>query len=217
MVRYKVALFDLDGTLIDPKVGITQAVQYALRKLSIEVTDLDDLVPFIGPPLSESFEAYYALDAAATARAIGYYREYFADSGIWENTLYPGMVGLLSRLREVGMRLAVATSKPTDFAEPILGKFGIRRYFEVVIGSHLDNTRSSKTDIIAAVLRQFPSIGRPGLVMVGDREHDVIGARNNGIDSVAVTYGYGSVQELSEAGATHLAHTLDELRSILLA
>ena len=212
---YSTVLFDLDGTLTDPKPGITKSVQYALRRLDIRADDLEQLTPFIGPPLVESFMRYYALDARTAQRALGYYREYFAETGIFENAVYPGIVDLLAWQREQGRTLAVATSKPAVYAERIISHFHLADYFTLVAGSELDGSRAAKAEVIAYALDALPVAGRVTCVMVGDRMHDVIGARENGVASVAVAYGYGSLEELRAAGPTHLVRTVEELGGVL--
>jgi phosphoglycolate phosphatase len=209
MAGYSLILFDLDGTLTDPKVGITKSVQYALAKLGIDPPGSEELTSFIGPPLHVTFAERYRLDPAAVSQAIAYYREYFAARGMYENLVYDGVPALLEELSRASRRLVVATSKPTVFAESILEHFGIRAVFDYVVGSHLDGTRSAKTDVIAEALRRYPDIR--DRVMVGDRAHDVVGAKNNRIDSIGVSYGYGSRAELVEANPTYLVDTVAEI------
>lgn len=215
MNKYKIILFDLDGTLSDPKEGITRSVQYALEKLGVVEPDLDRLEPFIGPPLQESFSAVYAFDDEKTKLAIDYYRERFKETGMFENELYPGIEPLLAQLKAEGKRLAVATSKPTVFAERILQYFRINSYFDFVVGSHLDGTRISKTEIIQYILDELSSYKKQDFIMIGDRKHDIIGAKNTGIDSIGVAYGYGSFDELHKANPTFIVHEVEQLGSIL--
>ncbi|HKV83704.1 MAG TPA: HAD family hydrolase [Ktedonobacterales bacterium] len=213
---YTTILFDLDGTLTDPKPGITRSVQYALRRLGIREDDLERLTPFIGPPLVESFARYYGLDARTAQAALGYYREYFAETGIFENAVYPGIETLLARLRARGRTLAIATSKPAVYAERIAAHFGLAGSFSLIAGSELDGTRTAKGEVIAYALDALPAVARSACVMVGDRMHDIAGARENAIASVAVAYGYGSVEELRAAEPTHLVHTVAELERLLV-
>lgn len=212
---YTTVLFDLDGTLTDPKPGITRSVQYALDRLGIREDDLDRLTPFIGPPLSESFTRYYGMDGPTARAAVGYYREYFGEHGLFENAVYPGMTELLARLKRQGRTLAVATSKPTVYAERIVVRFGLSGYFDLVAGSELDGARTAKGEVVAWALAELPAREREACVLVGDRAHDVVGARENDVASVAVAYGYGSLAELRAASPTHLVHTLDELARLL--
>lgn len=211
---YKTVLFDLDGTLTDPKPGITRSVQYALAKFGINEDNLDNLVGFIGPPLMKSFMEFYGFDEKEARQAVEYYREYFADKGIFENRIYPGIPELLSVLKERGKVLAVATSKPTVFSEKILDHFGIRKYFELVVGSELDGSRAEKGEVIAHALGLLGA-GRRETVMIGDRLYDVLGARENNIDCIGVTWGYGSLQELAQAAPNHLASSIPELAALL--
>jgi phosphoglycolate phosphatase len=216
MSKYTHVLFDLDGTLSDPKIGITRSVQYALKKLGIDEPDLDRLEPFIGPPLRDSFRQYYGLDEETVQLAIDYYRERFREVGMFENQLYPGIPSLLEELKNTGKILAVATSKPTVFAKPILKHFGIDSYFDRIVGANLDGTLEQKAEVIKTVLSQFPDVDPNRCLMVGDREYDIFGAITNHIDSVGVVYGYGGEEELRRAGATYLAYTVQDLRQLLL-
>ena len=217
MKDYNVILFDLDGTLTDPKGGITKSVQYALRKMGIIEENLDDLLKFIGPPLTESFRDYYGMDESDTWEAIKFYREYFTDKGMLDNEIFPGIPELLSNLRSRGHNLGVATSKPTVYSEVILKHFEIDNYFSVVIGSNLDGTRMIKSEIIEFALKtlQVPELEK--VIMIGDRKHDIIGAKQNNIDSIGVVFGYGSREELERAGATYLANTVGELAGLFKA
>ncbi len=212
---YNTILFDLDGTLTDPKIGITKSVQYALAKLDIREPNLDQLVPFIGPPLVQSFKDFYGFTDLKARQAVSYYREYFAKTGIYENAVFPGIPQLLADLCQAGKKLAVATSKPTVFAEQIVKHFHLDGYFELVIGSNLDGTRVNKAEVIQFAVAALSYRNKEELIMVGDRRHDIAGARHNGIDSVAVTYGYGTIAELKEAGPVFLADSVDGLGEIL--
>lgn len=214
-MKYSTLLFDLDGTLTDPKPGITKSVQYALARFGIVQDDLDQLEPFIGPPLVDSFQRFYRFSEAEAWQAVHYYREYFTDRGLYENELYPGISELLTRLAEQGARLYVATSKPEAFAERIVRHFGIASYFQAIVGAELDGARSDKTEIIRHVL-QTRQLSQAGAVMIGDRKYDLIGARNNGIASIGVGYGYGGDNELIPAQPTYYCATLPDLAALLL-
>ncbi|RYL88859.1 HAD family hydrolase [Sporolactobacillus sp. THM7-4] len=216
MGHYQIILFDLDGTLTDPKIGITKSVQYALEKMGIVEPDLDKLECFIGPPLDVSFAEYYGFNEDQAWQAIGYYRERFREKGLFENVLYPEIPALLEDLKKADRRLIVATSKPTVYSEQIVKHFDLDRYFDEVVGSNLDGTRTAKTEIIQYILDQFSDRNRSEFVMIGDRKHDLIGANNTGIDSIAVTYGFGSEEELSGEDPTHLAHSVVDLHKIIL-
>ena len=211
MGKYSTVLFDLDGTLTDPQVGITRSVQYALRRMGIVEADLKKLIHFIGPPLALNFRECYDMDEKQAQDAVRYYREYFSETGIFENAAYPGIPELLSELRRSGCVLAVATSKPGVFAKRILDHFSLTGYFQFVAGSNLDGTLVEKADVIEYALENLPPRNLNVVVMVGDRKHDVIGAKINRIDSIAVGYGYGSMEELTQAAPTHYAQNLSEL------
>ena len=214
--NYKFILFDLDGTITDPKLGITKSVQYALRHFNIDVSNLDSLIPFIGPPLKDSFMNFYGFNETDAMEAIEKYREYFTDTGIFENSLFDGMPELFQGLINNGKTLIIASSKPTVFVRRILEHFGISKYFIFVSGSELDGTRSLKSEVIRYALNQNNITEVDKVVMVGDRRHDVEGAREEGIDSVGVLFGYGSYDELNNAGATYLANNIKELYEILV-
>ena len=190
-------LFDLDGTLTDPKVGICTCVQYALASFGIEEPDLDKLEPFIGPPLKNSFMNYYHLTEEQAEEAVEKYRERFKDTGIFENKLYDGIEQMLIALNSKGIHLAVASSKPQVFVERILEHFHIARYFRVVVGSELDGTRVNKEEVIEEALRQLfgdKPVDKSQVYMIGDRRYDAEGAKKVGVESVCVTYGYGSME-----------------------
>lgn len=216
MSKYKVILFDLDGTLSDPKEGITKSVQYALDKMEIAESDLDKLERFIGPPLQVSFTEYYHFNEEETQKAIQFYRERFKEKGMYENMLYPDTRGLLQSLQEQGFILAVATSKPTVFAEQILEYFQIGKYFEMIVGSNLDGTRSAKAEIIQYIIDKYPKYTLEEFIMIGDRKHDLIGANKTGIDSIGVTYGYGSLEELNDEKPTFIADSLKQENMMLM-
>lgn len=215
MEKYKMILFDLDGTLSDPKIGITKSVQYGLEKTGIFEPDLQKLECFIGPPLQDSFAEYYHMNENDILKAIDYYRERFKEKGMFENELYPGIQAMLEYLKQAGHTLIIATSKPTVFSEQILKYFAIDRYFDQVVGSNLDGTRSSKTDIIDYILNLYRDYDQHDFVMIGDRKHDLIGAHNTGIDCIGVTYGYGSIDEIKGASPTYMVGSVEELKQIL--
>lgn len=210
----KSILFDLDGTLTDPKEGITRSVEYALNKFDIAVEHLDLLLPYIGPPLYDSFVQIQGLTEEQAAQAVVYYRERYSTLGMFENNVIPGIPELLEALAGMGYTLYVATSKPTVFAEQILKHYGLDGYFKHVAGSNLDGTRSRKREVIQYVLDQN-AIAAEGAIMIGDREHDIIGAKGCGVASVGVLFGYGSEAELSAAGADYIASTVEQLQEII--
>lgn len=211
----KYLLFDLDGTVTDPKVGITTCVQQALRWFAIEEPDLNQLESFIGPPLLDSFMEFYHLSEEQAKKAIEIYRKRFSEVGLYENEIYPGMKELLATLKTEGKILAVASSKPTVFVKKILKYFEIDCYFDVVKGSNLDGTNTKKEEVIQSVLDSLDLHSCDEVMMIGDRKFDVMGAHKLGMKVVAVSYGYGSVEELQEAGADVIVSTVKELQMTL--
>ncbi|MEE1610862.1 HAD family hydrolase [Microvirga sp. CF3016] len=210
-----IALFDLDGTLTDPKTGITRSVQYALDKLGRPVPDADDLTWMIGPPLIASFTEL--LGGAEQAQdAVRFYRERYSDVGLFENEVYAGIPLLLRTLQERGVRLFVATSKLQVFARRIIDHFDLSRFFIEIYGSEPDNRNADKRDLIRHILDQerFDPVRA---VMIGDRKHDAIGAKANGMASIGITWGYGSREELLAAGIDRLVDTPDALEEPILA
>lgn len=210
-------MFDLDGTLTDPMIGITSSVKYALSYFNIDVEDLRSLCPFIGPPLKTSFKDFYHFTDEQAERAIAKYREYFSRQGIFENTLYKGIDDLLRSLTENEMRIYLATSKPQPFAQQILEYFHLESYFTFVGGSTFDGSRSEKADVIRYVLNNSDIRTLSDIVMIGDRKYDIEGANANNIDSIGVLYGYGNEEELMGAGANKIVASIDELSSFLLS
>ncbi len=211
---FETFLFDLDGTLTDPFEGITNSVVHALEKFGISVEDRRTLTKFIGPPLFDSFTHFYGMDEAAARQAIAYYREYFETTGLFENAVYPDIPPVLEELRRRGKRLVVATSKPEKFAVQIMKHFSLDGYFSLIAGATLDDTRIKKADVIAYALAESGADGRSS-AMIGDREHDIFGAKANGLYSVGVLYGFGSREELLRAGADAIAATPHALLNIL--
>lgn len=212
MKQYSYLLFDLDGTLTDPGEGITNSVAYALEKFGISVSDKTTLYPFIGPPLIESFMRFYGFSHEQARQAVTFYREYFSDRGIFENIPYPGVAQVLKKLKDGGKTLIVATSKPEPFARRIVEHFGLSESFAFVAGAGFDETRSEKWDVIEYALDTMRIQDRSQAVMIGDRKHDIIGAKKTGLDSVGVLWGYGDREELATAGADHIvAHVHDLL------
>ncbi len=209
-------LFDLDGTLTDPGLGITKSAQHALEAFGIETEKLEDLNFFIGPPLRDTFQKHYGMSKKEADRAIQIFREYFIPYGILENEIYPGIKEMLEHLCESGKSLMVATSKPTDFAEQILQHFEIDQYFDFVAGSTMDEERAKKSDIIAYLLEECQLVDPSELILVGDRCYDIEAAKEFEIDTVGVLYGYGSKKELKKAGADYLVKTVSELEDVLL-
>lgn len=214
MLKY--ALFDLDGTLTDPGPGITNCVAYALDKFGIHPKDREELYPYIGPPLTYSFQEFHGLSADQAEQALLYYRERFSVKGLFENEVYAGIPQLLQSLRDRGVTLIVATSKPEEFTHRILEHFELADYFSFVGGNTLNEDRPTKEAVIAYVREHYPAITRENAVMVGDRKYDIAGAHSHGLAAIGVLYGFGDRAELEAAGADRLATDVAELQRILL-
>ena len=208
-------LFDLDGTLMDAAPGITNSVKYALSKFGIDETDDNKLRKFLGPPLISSFMEFYGFSKEKAQKAVEYYREYFVPHGIFENEVYSGIPKLLQKLKADGKTLIIATSKPETFAVQIAEHFEIDSYFDLIAGSNLDNTRSKKAQVIEYALETLGILDRAHAVMIGDREHDIKGAKKTGLRSIGVLYGYASPGELENAGADFTANSPEELYTII--
>ncbi len=212
----KYILFDLDGTLTDPEEGITKSLQYALRHMGIEIDDLTTLRRHIGPPLKEGLMEYWGLDEEKTEAAILWYREYFAKTGMYQNIVYPGVEKVLEALVAEGKKLILATSKAEKFAILIMEHFGLDKYFSDMCGTSLDGLRGKKADVIHYALEKNQIRDKDEVIMVGDRLHDIAGAKENGIKSIGVLYGFGDREELELAGADKIAQDMEELKHILL-
>lgn len=212
---YDVLLFDLDGTLTDSGEGITNSVAYSLRKFRIEVEDKTELYKFVGPPLHESYEKFYGFTKEQAKKAVEYYREYYNEKGIFESYVYEGMEELLKAVTAAGKKAIVATSKPEAYAGRILEHFHIAKYFSYIAGANMDSTRTNKDEVIQYALQSANITDKSGVVMIGDREHDVIGAKKNGIDSIGILIGFGSYSELYEAGATYIAENVKDIYPII--
>ena len=197
--------FDLDGTLTDSAPGIIHSVQYALKKYGIEAEE-NDLRSFIGPPLVHSFQERFGFDHDKALEAVAYYREYFTAGGMFENSVYPGVEEMLQKLKEEGLMLAVATSKPEFFSKQILEHFALTRYFDFIGGAAMDETRTTKVEVLSYALQEL-QVDPAKAVMIGDRENDMEAASLLGTESIGVLYGYGSKEELANAGAKVFADT----------
>ena len=213
-MTYKHIFFDLDGTLTDPALGITNAIIYARKKWGLDPGRNEDYYKFIGPPMPKSYEEFWGFSPEDARRFLEDYREYFGQIGLFENQVYPGIINLLEALKGQGKKLYIATTKPTHFSVRIAEKFGFAKYFEIVSGSDpvADNT---KADVIAFA-RDTCHVDMSDALMVGDRHHDVEGARQCGIPCVGVAYGYGGREELEAAGAKWVVDTVEELTALLL-
>ncbi len=212
---YQTILFDLDGTLTDPGLGITNSVAYTLEHYGIHVSERSELFKFIGPPLQYSFETFYHFSKEDAKAAVERYREYYREKGIYENALYDGMDKLLQSLHDSGRKLMVATSKPEEFALQILDYFDIKKYFSFVAGAGMDGTRGSKAEVIAYALEKGNVTDLSSAVMVGDREYDILGAKQMGLASIGVLFGYGTREELEAAGADYIAPGVADIGNIV--
>ncbi len=209
---YKAVLFDLDGTLTESGEGITKSVQYALEKIGRPEPDLDKLKIFIGPPLLEQFMKYADVDEETGREAVAFYRERYSVTGIYENKVYPGIPDVLTYLRREGYLLAVASSKPEHYVKQILDYFQLTEYFNEIVGSELSGNRTKKSQVIEEALKRLNLEGhRDQVLMVGDREHDVLGAREAGMKCVAVSFGYGTEEELLGAKPLQIVNSVREL------
>lgn len=216
MKHYTHLFLDLDGTLSDSAPGIVRSAQYALEAFGIHVDNLDDLLCFVGPPLEESFQEFYNLTPSQADEAVKVYRRRYEKIGVYENALYPGIPQFLDKARQAGKVLMVATSKPQRMADLVLSHFGIADRFAFV-GGREDSSRRTKEEVIRYVMKENGLTRTEDIVMIGDRKHDVLGAKAVGMDSVGVLYGYGSRDEFQAAGATYIVDTLKELEELLLA
>lgn len=211
----KYILFDLDGTVTDPETGITLSVAYALKYFGIEVDDVSSLRKFIGPPLHDSFIDFYGFSREKAMEAVDKYRERFSVTGIFENEPYEGIHQLLANLKSAGYTLAIASSKPEVFTKRIIEHFELSPYFTKVCGSELDGRRTDKAEVITYALEKLGSPAPENVVMVGDRKHDILGAKKNGLTSIGVLYGFGDEAELHEAGADYIAATVNDIGGII--
>ena len=210
--------FDLDGTLTDPALGITNSFIHALKFYGMEIPSYEELCKLIGPPLPYSFETTFGFDHDKAMQAVAKYREYFSTKGLFENKVYEGISELLQTLKEQGKHLLVATSKPEEYSIKIIDHFGLSRYFDFVCGSLMDESRSKKAEVIAYALERC-GLGqgdKEKVLMVGDRFHDIEGAKANGLKSCGVLFGYGARQELEEAGADYIVKSVNELLEVIL-
>ena len=216
MKDYSTVFFDLDGTLIDSGEGVFNSVEYALKKIGIEVEDKSKLRCFIGPPLTVSFKTFYGFDDENADRGVVYYREYYKDKGIFECYVYDGIEECLKRLKKAGKRVMVATSKPEEYAKRILEKMGIAKYFDFIAGATMDEkTRANKIEIMQYA---FDSCGvsPDDTIMVGDRLFDIEGAKHFGMECIAVLYGYGSREEFEKYEAEYIVNTPADVAELIL-
>lgn len=228
----KTILFDLDGTLTASGIGITKCVQYALEKMGHPENDLKKLEIFIGPPLITQFMEYLNISKEEAEQAVVYYRERYTTVGIFENELYPNVEKMLKTLKDNNYKLAVSSSKPEKFVKQILEHFKIEQYFDEVVGATMSEKRTDKAEVIEETLKRLgriscsnndtnntakeKTINTENIIMVGDKKHDILGARQFGIPCVAVSYGYGTMDELTSENPHKIVDTVDELLAYLL-
>lgn len=213
-----VLLFDLDGTLTNPAEGITNSFIHALKELGLEIPTYEKLLTFIGPPLIETFKTQFGFDEEMARLGVKKYREYFSEKGLFENEVYEGIFEMLEKLKAAGYRLLIATSKPEPFSIRIAEKFGFAKYFEKICGSNLDETRSRKAEVIAYALESagISEYEKSKVLMIGDRHHDIDGAKENGIESMGILFGYGNREEHEKAGADFIATTVQDIITLLV-
>ncbi len=216
MKNYDILLFDLDGTLTDPGLGITNAVMYSLEKFGLPVPARQELYKMIGPPLTWSYQTYFGFSEEKSVEAVKYYREHYGTVGLLENEVYPGIGELLKALRAGGKTLCVATSKPEKYAGIILEHFGLAESFHYICGASFDGKIGTKHEVIEYALERMGSPERSRVLMIGDREHDILGAKASGLGSLGVLYGYGDRAELEKAGADTIVESVEELGEVLL-
>jgi len=209
-------LFDLDGTLTDSRLGITRSAAYALEDFGITVNNYDELNGFVGPPIRWSFKEFTGFDDATVEKVVQKFRERYFVTGVYENEMYPGIDTVLQELKNDGKTLMVATAKVKSLADMVLSHFNIAQYFDYVSGSEMDGTRSEKSEIIRYAMEQNNIIDVFDCIMVGDRKHDIIGAKSVNMKSIGILYGYGSKEELTEAGADYIINTVEELPAFIL-
>lgn len=212
---YQTILFDLDGTLTDSGQGILNSVTYALDVMGIENPGNHVLKTFIGPPLQDSFQSIFQLSEQESCQAVTHYRHYFKKQGIFENQVYDGIPQLLENLKHSGKQMILATSKPEIFASQILEQFQLAHYFDFIGGASLDSSRQKKGDVIAYSLKNAGISDPSSAIMIGDRKHDIIGAKENQLAAIGVLYGYGNQAELEQAGAHFIAKTVSEIQNFL--
>lgn len=215
MSKYEYLFFDLDGTLTDSAEGITNCIEYALNKFGISVNDKSELNRFLGPPLVPAFMEFYGFSEKDAKQAVAYYRERFQDVGIFENRVYDGIPKLLHSLKSKGYKSVIATSKPEQFAKRIVDHFELTDCFLLVAGATFDGKISTKSEVIAHAISSLNIENHSRILMIGDRHHDVEGAKAFGMDSLGVLYGYGNRKELEDAGATYIAKNVSDIEAII--
>lgn len=214
--KYDLVLFDLDGTLTDPGAGLMKSFYYALEKMGVNYGSYDSLRRFIGPPLYDTWIAEFGFSNEECDLALDHFHDYFGERGWNDNIPYEGILPMLARVKESGVIVALATSKPMVYAKPICDLFGITPYIDFLGAADTDKTRDKKWEVIEYVLEHYPEISRERTVIVGDRHFDADGAHTTGIHAVGVTYGYGSLEEVEGAGFDTIVHRVEDIPEALL-
>lgn len=203
--------FDLDGTLTDPALGITNSFIHAFNCFGMEIPSYETLCSYIGPPLPDTFRTFFGSDEAKVAEGVKLYRQHYAEKGLFENEVYAGIPELCAKLKAAGKHLSVATSKPEQFAIKIMDHFNLSQYFDFICGSNMDESRSEKAQVIEYAIDCNKITDRSKILMIGDRKHDIIGAKKNGIKSCGILFGYGDRKEHETAGADFIAETVEDI------
>ena len=206
--------FDLDGTLTNPALGITNSLKYAFTQFGLEIPSYETLCTFIGPPLVTTFKNFCHFTDEQAMKGVEKYREYFVTKGIFENQVIEGVPDLLKTLQSRGKHLVVATSKPEEYSVRILEHFGLEKYFDHICGSNMDETRSEKSEVIKYALETCGNPEKSKVIMIGDRQNDILGAKENGLKSCGVLFGFGSRQELENSGADYLSEKVTDLQNL---
>lgn len=211
----KAVLFDLDGTLIDSFEGIAKSAQYALRRFGINEENLENLRPFVGPPLVESFQKWYGLSKEQAIEATDIYRERYRPIGILECSLYPGVEECIRTLKAEGYQIGMASSKPEEFCRRILEHFGLLDLFDDVVGATFDRRIDTKEEVLNEVLRRWSDIPKDQMCLIGDTMFDLVGAKKIGIDCIAVSYGFGDAKEMLQNGAVAICDRMADLPELI--
>ena len=212
--NFDTLLFDLDGTLTDSTEGIVRCLEYALERMGFDIPE--DKNKFLGPPLYRSFAEFCGMNEEQVNEAVRIFRERYSTVGLFENRVYEGVPEMLKRLRDGGKRIMVATSKPEVYAVRIFDRFGLSQFFEIVGGANINGTRNDKDEVIEYVLGKAGISDRSSVLMIGDRRQDVIGAHKTGLKCMGILWGFGSIEELTEAGADFIAETPIKAADMLL-
>lgn len=212
----KCVLFDLDGTIVDSSEGIANSFKYALNKLGIQVSNKNDIYKFIGPPLTDTFRDYYKMNQEKIDKAVMFYREIYGKEQIYNVKIYGGIIETLKKLKELNYAIGLSTSKPTVYAQNILSHLNIIEFFDNISGSSLIDKKESKSDIIRNSIKNLNIKNLENIIMVGDRYYDILGAKSNGIKSIGVLYGFGSLEEFKEYGADYIVNDTKELKEKII-